>query len=333
MTHQPTEDEAALIDFLTGRCDDPRAEQIRRRLADDAGFRRLHDDLANTFAALHLLPEAEPPEDLARRTVARVKAHRKTEVLLAREEATRGAFRPTFRFRELAAIAAVLIVLGSVLIPSVYHARSTASVEVCAARIGQIGTGLLTYASANEGQLPVATSERRSWLSDAGQDAASNSAALFRLMDNGHVSSPLSFQCPAVGGGSFVVTAGMSDFPAGQYVSYSYQHAVGGNTLSVRDPVLAEVDEDMAILADSSPVFDGGRFHRERVSDTASPNHDGTGQNVLYLDMHVDWATDANVGVNGDNIYLADGIYEYDGLETPSAPTDTFLLPAYTGDE
>ena len=46
--------------------------------------------------------------------------------------------------------------------------------------------------------------------------------------------------------------------------------------------------------------------------------------------MSVKFAKDANAGVRGNNIYLAEGIYQYRGEETPVSPTDSFLLPAYT---
>lgn len=330
MSQHPTEDEAKLVEFLTDSCDQQQRQEIQRRLSHDDGFRHLHDDLANSFAALKLLPETDPPEDLTQRTVARVRSHRQTQALLAREETSRSALRPTFRLRELAAVAAALVILGSVMVPMVHKARSVASINACASRAGQIGAGLLNYANDNNGLLPLATSEQRPWLVRDDQEPASNSAALFRLISSKHVASPTAFQCPAVGGGSFVVTAGMTDFPDARYVSYSYQHAVGDTPLSLSDPEIADAAESMAILSDSNPVFEGGRFHSDRVSDPVSRNHNHTGQNVLYMDMHVEWATDPNVGVNGNNIFLADGVREYTGFERPSSPTDSFLLPAYT---
>ena len=39
------------------------------------------------------------------------------------------------------------------------------------------------------------------------------------------------------------------------------------------------------------------------------------------------WFTHAQAGVNGNNIWLADGIYDYRGDEKPTSPVDTFLLP------
>ncbi|MFO7908326.1 MAG: hypothetical protein R6U98_37160 [Pirellulaceae bacterium] len=330
MTRQRTEDEAKLTDFLNGSCDERLEGEIRRRLAEDEEFRRLHDSMANAFKALDRLPEYEPGEDLTQRTVAKVRQHRRTQELIAREEASRGAFRPTFRLRELAAVAAVLVILGSVMIPAIYKARSAAATDLCAYRMGEIGTGLLTYANGNKGHLPVASTSEQPWLAGNDQPPASNSAALFRLLPSRHVATPQTFQCPAVESGSFAVTAGMTDFPGGQYVSYSYQHAVGDSPLSVHDGTAAEVAEEMAILSDSNPIFEGGRFHPGRTGMLTSANHGHAGQNVLYLDMHVEWKTDAHAGVNGDNIFLADDVREYTGYEKPAGPTDSFLLPAYT---
>lgn len=86
----------------------------------------------------------------------------------------------------------------------------------------------------------------------------------------------------------------------------------------------------MAILADRNPLFTAGRLRKDRMSRAVSENHARTGQNVLYLDMHVDWTTRPDVGVMGDNIYLSGTRREYVGDEAPVGPTDSFLLPAFS---
>ena len=48
----------------------------------------------------------------------------------------------------------------------------------------------------------------------------------------------------------------------------------------------------LPLLADGSG--DGGN----------SPNHGGTGQNVLYIGGHVRWCVNPTVGIDGDDIYL-----------------------------
>jgi hypothetical protein len=123
--------------------------------------------------------------------------------------------------------------------------------------------------------------------------------------------------------------AGMTDFPQGRFIGYSYQHSLGQG-LSLNDSTLRAAAAEMAILADSNPLFAGGRFRPGRLGAAVSDNHDGRGQNVLYLDNHARWTTSALAGVQGNNIYLAEGVLEYRGDEAPVSPTDTFLLPAYS---
>jgi hypothetical protein len=333
MTEQRRNDEALLMDLLAGRSPDA-AEEIRLRLEQESEFRALRDDIGNSLAAMKLAPELEPPAGLAERTLARINSLRKTEALVAREELHRRTFfRPTFSLREIGAVAAAAIVLAAVFVPSVYNARQQAAADLCASHQAQIGAGASMYANANNGFLPCTGAPQGRWLPAEGQKATSNSIGPFKLVIAGYV-PPAMFQCPAAGGGSaagFAVQAGMNDFPAGKFITYSYQHTLGTNGLSLSNPALAKATKDMAIMADETPLFAGGRFHPERLNTPRSLNHGGRGQNVLYLDMHVQWAGSPNVGVDGDHIYLVKGITNYRGDEAPAGPTDSFLLPSYPG--
>ena len=323
-------DEALLIDYLLDRCDDEAYREVRSRLEEEEAFRKLHEDLSNTLAALRLAPEPVCPHDLVDRTLARLRQVRQTEALLARQEIARRASRPVFSLRELTAVAVSLFLLAAILIPSMYYGRARRLRSACAGQIGEIGTALLAYAAANDGFLPNSSIRNTRWLANGTKSAASNSVGLFKLLLQGYVSSPGQFQCPAVGGETFAVEAGMTDFPSGGHVSYSYQHMLGPKGLSRNDPEISAVADRMAILADSTPVFDSRRFLPERVGASASLNHSGRGQNVLYLSGVVRWSEDAAVGVADNNIYLAEGIYNYRGDETPADKTDSFLLPAYS---
>lgn len=321
-----------LIDFLLGQCGPDVAAEVRRRLAQDGRFRAVHDNIAKTLSAMSLVGEIEPPENLVSRTLARIRQHQQTNALLAREQLAVRRGRPTFLLRELAAVAAILVLMLGVFSIWQRQARREHLAGLCRSQVGQIGTGLLTYANANDGFLPAADLAQHRWLPKAGMPAVSNSCGLFRLVVDDFV-SPSVFKCPALEaeGGSkagFALQPGMSDFPGAGDINYSYQHTLGGRRLSRQ--VLAPVAESMAILADSTPVFAGGQFRRDRVGAAASDNHDRTGQNVLYLDMHVAWAERPAVGVGGDNIFLAEGIFDYDGDEEPASDIDTFLLPAYS---
>jgi hypothetical protein len=323
------DDESLLLDLLLGQCSREQAEAIQKRLAENERLRLLHRDISNTLSAIKLLPEVEPPDSLVASTMSRIASARRTDALLAREGlARRDVIRPTFSLRELGTVAAVAVVLFGIFGLSYVEVQRRKDRNLCAAQVARLGSALLTYANKNDGYLPSTGTARIRWLPSTDQPAVSNSSSLFKLV-LGDFAKPPTFQCPAVGGESFAIQSGMNDFPASKYVSYSYQHSLGPRGLWIEDKALSDVRKDMAILADSTPVFPHGLFRADKVRQAISENHGGTGQNILYLDMHVDFKRSPTVGVNGDNIYLAQGVDKYDGVEKPTTPTDTFLLPAF----
>ncbi|MHC4294034.1 MAG: hypothetical protein ACYSTL_00445 [Planctomycetota bacterium] len=329
MTNEKIDDEMKLIDFIRGELSTQEQQQVRERLARDESFRRLHDDITNTFAAMELCSVAEAPEHLPARTMDRIAQVRRTKALLAKEEARRKVHFPTFSLREFAVTAAAIVLLVAVFVPSMSQARREAVIRNCASHAGQIGTALLTYANANDDYLPAVDTRHKRWVADQSESSPSNSAALFKLVRSGYA-SPIVFQCPVGKTNSFVAKAHMTDFPAGEFIGYSYQHTLGGHPMRLSDPILKNVADRMAILSDSTPLFGGACIRAEQADTLASRNHGGAGQNVLYLDMHVEWAERPTVGVQQDNIFLVDGILEYHGIEEPTTPTDTFLLPAFS---
>jgi len=331
MSEPTRDDEQHLIDYLLGQCEDEAAQAIRRRLAADPDLAERREHVAAALAALDLLPDAEPPATLAERTVRRVREARAASQEAARDESRRGRLGPVFSWREIGAVAAALLLIGAIFFPSLQKARRYELAGLCEHHQGRIGVALRTYAHEHEGALPAADEGARRWMpADGDEEAASNSAALFKLLREGY-ESPAVFQCPAVDhAGSFQLQGWMQDFPKGEYVDYSYQHMVGPN---VRRRAVAPADAPakfLAVLGDRNPLFDGqGRFRPDRSNARASDNHDNTGQNVLYLSGHVRWSETPEAGVNGNNIWVAEGIHNYTGVEEPVSPTDTFLLPAY----
>ena len=314
-----------LIDFLLGRCDERAAEHVRSRLADGGEFAARHDELAATFQALGRYELPDPPENLTERTLARVSALRRTEALLASERTHRRAVTPTFSFRELTAVAAAVLLAVGVFLPSVRRARKLAQRSACAANAGQIGTAVAHYANAHNDMLPASPANQGFWLRRSGRQRASNSAGLFLLVRSAYLTGDV-FQCPAAGGSSFEFKAGMTDFPSGETIGYSYQHSL---SRPLRREALARYATEKVILADENPVFVGGVFHADRVTRAASGNHGGEGQNVLRLNMQVVWTPHCRVGVDRDNIFLAQGVDTYVGNEQPASEADTFLLPSF----
>ena len=98
------------------------------------------------------------------------------------------------------------------------------------------------------------------------------------------------------------------------------------------------VSGDDVVMADSNPIFRQANqnmnmrssegFGRigitEQLAKMMSPNHKGRGQNVLWFDGRIKFIR-VRV-INGDDIYLLDGVDEYSCKEIPSE-NDIFMVP------
>ena len=327
---QSYRDEQLLIDFLLGKCDQAQAEEVVRRLRTDEAFHKLHDDLNHTFAAFGALPEPVAAGNLTERALQMIRQSGPDNTRLAASRLGGRSAAPTFSLRELAGIAAAVVLMAAIFIPSMRAARRQELQRRCASQVGQIGAALTRHAIANSGVLPNADHQQRRWLPINGEPMASTSAGLFKLVKDQYVPAAV-FVCPATASqpARYVIHLKMTDFPSDSHISYSYQHTLGERRISLYNPRLKPVAEQMAVLADSSPVFTGGQFNPDRIT-SSSDNHHGKGQNIWFLAGHVAWSPTPAAGVAGNNIYLIEGLDSYRGDETPTDETDTFLLPAYS---
>jgi prepilin-type N-terminal cleavage/methylation domain-containing protein len=167
------------------------------------------------------------------------------------------------------------------------------------------------------------------------------SRALFLLVIQGS-STPKQFNCPSAGdqeddlrnrSGSNQVAAqpGINrfDFRGYPFVSYGYQLPYAR-----RGKPNQNLDVRMALMADKGPYFETGsqgqtqgsitdkqsqidvptgfgnaqdilRVENERWRPYNSRNHGGEGQEVMFVDTHVEFMKKPIVGVNNDNIYTA----------------------------
>lgn len=332
MTQQEKNDRALLIDYLLQRCDEPAHLTVAERLDRDGDFRTLRNDLANTFSALRLLGEPEVPEDLTARALGRIASQRRSNAVRARRELPAGLGRPTFSLRELGALAAAAVLMACLFIPWARQARRRALAGQCASNVGQIGTAMDNYTLANNGMLPAVDRPGAAWLPGSKRPAVSNSAGLYRLVRSRYAPAAV-FQCaadPGAAGAAFPVSLDANDFSAAKFISYSYHYALDARLLSSRSAVMVRVARKMPVLSDSTPLFKDGRFRPERLDQLSSDNHDQSGHNVLFLDWHVEWHDCPTVGVGDDNMYMVQGIRDYNGTEAPANDTDSFLLPAWT---
>lgn len=95
----------------------------------------------------------------------------------------------------------------------------------------------------------------------------------------------------------------------GKALSYSYANPYG-NSAAISNGFLFNdsMTAEFALMADINPgapelMTTLGDANGAAIRKINSPNHDYDGQNVLYADGHVDWATTPFVGVQRDNIY------------------------------
>jgi len=222
---------------------------------------------------------------------------------------------------------------------------------------------------------------------DNGMPVQSNTANFWLLV--GYAASPDMFVCPesrhhpddlawAIEPDAYKnVVQKVRDFRGELYCSYSFQNVLGPYTLTTTG---TQQPTRLAVVADASPLrrdfwsgAPGGA--KEGVTDKHfgtfvptdetkpwrsagarpntwelnSPNHNFEGQNVLFLDGHVEWVEHPYCGPNYDNIWLRrknapnakivpadittlrayNDPASYDGTSTlPSGPTnDSFLVP------
>jgi prepilin-type N-terminal cleavage/methylation domain-containing protein/prepilin-type processing-associated H-X9-DG protein len=193
----------------------------------------------------------------------------------------------------------------------------------------------------------------------------SNTTSMWQLIKSSGL-SPDVFLCPSAGhlrDSTVTDFSKVSDFRNEKYVSYSYQNVMGNFVLTQTG---AKVSTQYAVAADVNPMRRdyytqapaGGPAAGDAVTDKTlaekpkfeedteeprqwnlafpdgikdawelnSPNHKFKGQNVLYLDGHVEWRANPYAGTQYDNIWLAKQV---NTSSTPLDPGDLTTIRNY----
>ena len=216
--------------------------------------------------------------------------------------------------------------------------RSTAYRMVCGTNLAQIGMAMLEYANDYDNGMPRAGGENSIWAnkisdwkainrdkaygldSEGTGGAGSISSCLFLLVKYENV-EPKVFICiqdfkvkkfdPANYSERDKDFTDLWDFgpEPWKHCSYSYHMPYGKYALTVSN------DPDMAVAADRNPwipslgwkVKDISKFNpdgdRNAIKAGNAFPHKDEGQNVLFIDSHVDFQPTSFCGVNEDNIY------------------------------
>jgi hypothetical protein len=252
----------------------------------------------------------------------------------------------------------VIALLMGILMPALARTRQLAFRMTCGTNLSGLGKAMLIYANDYQDELPRAGGRTTVWAPRTPNWRANTRAEVFGLANDGSGGQadigsslyllikyvevmPKSFVCKSDSGTTEFMTAeyGGSDMdlitfwdfgptPA-KHCSYSYHLPYGKYALTTSDePGFAvAADRNPWIDSPSGPAQDFSRFRpdlppQNGTNDEARRGnamaHERDGQNVLFLDSHVEFAKRAYCSVEDDNIYTVSGTAGADPLGTPS---------------
>jgi prepilin-type N-terminal cleavage/methylation domain-containing protein/prepilin-type processing-associated H-X9-DG protein len=262
-----------------------------------------------------------------------------------------------FTLIELLVVIGIIAVLMGIILPVAEKARERALTEVCASNLRQLGEALTMYANDNHGHYP-----RTTFLAGAPVVAGTGTAAPDPFGAGGptanDVTAPLWLLarvqklptvlliCPYNDENEFIadkaVPAKQANFTSyGKNLGYSYANPYPDDSATKKGYGLTnKVGAAFPLLADLNPGINPQRNAdvNAAVAGAAasvmkkgnSENHEQRGQNVLYGDGHVVFATTPLCGANGDNIYTAQGVTATGNaglFVSPGGKDDAVLLP------
>ncbi len=329
--------DAALLDYHLGHLDEGERARVEQRIQSDPGFAGQHEALSAVFRALRASPAPAPAPDLAARIRQRVSAApslslrpRSLRQLIERHQQP-GLLR-LYSFRDVAAVAAVIVLMVGVGVPGLLHMRERGERIACSMNLAQLGRGLQSYAMSSNGALPfVGWSSNASWQPSHEPQVVTihNRRHLYPLLSGSYV-MPSWFVCPSTRDIPMpdAEIARHSDFLESRNISYASQNMAG------QRPSLHDFP-DLPVVSDDNPLFDDGlpmldyAARQLGLRDPAGMNsvaHQRAGQNILTLRGDVKWSTSPIVGLDGDNIWTLQGVQHYRGHEGPLSASDSHLL-------
>lgn len=297
-------------------------------LRSPADLKALADHpLGAAVARLTLLELIQPPTGLVDRTLRAVAAELPKRSL---KVGTKKHIVPT-GFNQRAVDIWVMAVAASVLAVVMFFSITQAQVHAlrfaCARNLQTVGQAMEQYAANYNNRLPeIAPPADRNWLprnvnTDVSRsaDAHSNLANLAPLVGGAaRYTSWERLVCPATPGA--INDLNSERCPQWGATGYSYVDQLGPYHHHWVE------SETVPIMADENPIVLDAYCQNVAVN---SPNHGGTGQNVLFNDGSAIWETSADVGPDHHSIWTLGNppVMQYNGTQEPRHRYSVFLVP------
>jgi type II secretory pathway pseudopilin PulG len=247
------------------------------------------------------------------------------------ENQAKGRCVPAFTLVEMLIVITIIVLLVTILLPSLGRARALTRQSVCASNQREIIAACIAYAEGHFNRfttgraLPSNGPTKDNWWKlDEG-----NPGSLWLLVDKTGL-APDVFLCPDAKVNREHEAGRESDgqFKQNTY-SYSYISMVELDSDDpTREVTLADRPSSFIILADRNPRCTPGQSGIGPNEGKNSPNHAGRNQNVASLDGAVSRAERPDDNPEADDIYAAN---EADGGSDAQGkrgnPDDVFLIP------
>jgi hypothetical protein len=333
-----------IFDYCIGQGSPEQNKEAEALIHSNTEAAQIYSDLKSALKPLGSMEIEDCPSSLVEQTVYFVNdnilaGQNQLQKLLANEQAAKASLKTTgfwHNFSEMAAVAAAVLLIIGVLVPTMGVARQKYMKNLCQAQFNNIFMGFNNYVNDHDGRQPaVKTASGAPWykVGNQGDENHSNTRHIFLLV-KGNYADIHNFACPGnrKTKNSQITPAEiqrLKDFPDRSFVTYSFRISCVSKKdgqMTCRKVILADLNPLFEVLSTESSQSFNVQLERKLLT-VNSINHKRRGQNVLFGDGSVDFLKTRHMNLTEDDIFTLQDTDIYQGSEVPSSPTDSFLAP------